>query len=157
MSTAPPAGLLLSHTEIKAAIASGAAGHFKGIFEAIVAAGSVLMVVPPGVSLDCARAFFEGRSWVLIVSDDLEKSVGPAGFTSPVLCQLAERATHAAVYSGAADLRIYEMFGVVARTGARLLVIETQLRHHADWCDWCGRFAPDTPLLQIQPPPEGHA
>ena len=56
-----------------------------------------------------------------------------------------------AVYSGAAKRRFYGLFATTAALGANVLVIETQLAHHAEWSDFLREAAPNAPFSHIMP------
>jgi hypothetical protein len=92
-----------------------------------------------------------GRPWIAIVGDDNEISHGPNGYDREGLRRLATRAQGLAVYSGAASVEFYALFATTAALGANVLVIETQLAHHAEWSEFLREAAPQAAHLDIMP------
>jgi hypothetical protein len=92
-----------------------------------------------------------GRPWIAIVGDDDEISHGPRAYDRNGLRRLAALAKGIAVYSGAAEARFYGLFAATAVLGANVLVIETQLTHHAEWSAFLREAAPNATFLHILP------
>jgi hypothetical protein len=145
--------------KLEAAIAAGTCGHYAPLLRAALN-GCPLIGTSADERLDDDVADLLAKPrWALVLGDDVpgQPSHGPAPFDSDTLHQLAGRATYAAVYSGPVNLNFYALFGLLAELGSRLLIIETRLERHADWLAWIDRWAPSTPLLDIQPPAAGTA
>jgi hypothetical protein len=92
-----------------------------------------------------------GRPWIAIVGDDNEVSYGPCRYDREGLRRLAKLADRLAVYSGAASVEFYALFASTAALGANVLVIETQLAHHAKWSEFLREAAPNAAFLHIMP------
>ena len=92
-----------------------------------------------------------GRPWIAIVGDDNEVSYGPCRYDREGLRRLAKLADGLAVYSGAASVEFHALFAATAVLGASVLVIETQLAHHAEWSAFLREAAPNAPILHIMP------
>jgi hypothetical protein len=90
--------------------------------------------------------------WVAIVGDDLARSVGPSAFNAKGARRLARASKGIVVYSGAAERRIYATACLVAlMTRGGVLMVETQVPHHAAWYEAVRAWAPDVPLLDVSP------
>ena len=92
-----------------------------------------------------------GRPWIAIVGDDNEVSYGPCRYDREGLRRLAKLADGLAVYSGAASVEFHVLFAATAALGANVLVIETQLAHHAEWSEFLRGAAPQAAHLDIMP------
>jgi len=92
-----------------------------------------------------------GRPWIAIVGDDNEISHGPRAYDRNGLRRLAALAEGIAVYSGAAEARFYGLFAATAVLGANVLVVETQLAHHAEWSTFLRAATPQAAHLDIFP------
>jgi len=92
-----------------------------------------------------------GRPWIAIVGDDNEVSYGPCRYDREGLRRLAKLADGLAVYSGAASVEFYALFAATAALGVNVLVIETQLAHHAEWSEFLRGAAPRGAHLDIMP------
>jgi hypothetical protein len=92
-----------------------------------------------------------GRPWIAIVGDDNEVSYGPCRYYREGLRRLAKLADGLAVYSGAASVEFYALFATTAALDANVLVIETQLAHHAEWSEFLRGAAPQAAHLDIMP------
>jgi hypothetical protein len=91
------------------------------------------------------------RPWIAIVGDDNEVSYGPCRYYREGLRRLAKLADGLAVYSGAASVEFYALFATTAALDANVLVIETQLAHHAEWSEFLRGAAPQAAHLDIMP------
>ncbi len=143
-----PAGL---GARIDEALAANRLGHLAPIMEMVRDRGIGLLRFRPGDSLAWGLNIAGSRSWVCVVGDDEATSGGPRAFDETSLIQAAQCATHACVYSGPADPRCYAMFAAAAALGGRVLLIETQIRHHAEWSRFVRRFAPEAAYLDVTP------
>lgn len=92
-----------------------------------------------------------GGPWIAIVGDDNEVSYGPCRYDREGLRRLAKLADGLAVYSGAASVEFHALFAATAALGANVLVIETQLAHHAEWSEFLREAAPQATHLDIMP------
>jgi len=89
--------------------------------------------------------------WVALVGDDRDRSQGPGAFNRPGLRRLARAASGVIVYSGAAEERVYLIAAGIAMLGGRVLMVETQIPHHAAWHSAVQGWAPKTPYLDVSP------
>ncbi len=114
-------------------------------------AGVKLLLIWHGHRIAPAPPQDIGRPWIAIVGDDNEVSYGPCRYDREGLRRLAKLADGLAVYSGAASVEFYALFATTAALGANVLVIETQLAHHAEWSEFLREAAPQAAHLDIMP------
>ena len=126
-----------------------AAPAYAPIVEAMKV-GVKLLLIGHGHRIAPAPPQDVGRPWIAIVGDD-EISHGPRAYDRNGLRRLAALAEGIAVYSGAAEARFYGLFAATAALGANVLVIETQLAHHAEWSEFLRQAAPQATHLDIMP------
>src|SRR3954468_2462855 len=137
---------LLSDPDYDRLLAVSPAHH--PIFEAM-RLGVLFLPIKAGAAVADPQAIRD--PWIAIVGDDLERSRGPGAFDIPGLRRLARAASGLIRYSGAADARIYGVAAAIALLSGRVLIVETQIPHHAAWYDAVTRWAPRVPFLDVSP------
>ncbi len=99
------------------------------------------------------------RRWVLIVGDDPQRgaSRGPEAFNVDTFIRFARIADVVVIDSAGPDPAPYAYAGLAAMRGRSVLMIETQLAHHAAWFKLAREHAPRTTLFVDISPPDGAA
>lgn len=159
----PPSSALgsiasIPRERLKALIAAGAFQHYAPLARAVLS-GCAMVAIEADGSLADGETIIALPRWVVILGDDPPgmPSRGPPAFEDELLRRLAARATYGAVYSGPIDPMVYALFGLTAELGSRLIIAETQLRHHASWRAWFDLRAPTAMVLDVQPQAAGSA
>jgi hypothetical protein len=128
-------------------------GHLRPLARAAAEHGVALAVIGPGAAAPEPPA---APGWVALIGDDDGAARGPGGFDRR-LRRLLERASHAAVLSGAPLGAVYALAGWVAARGGAVVLVETTERHEADWARFVERHAPGAAVLVVTPAAAGRA
>lgn len=73
------------------------------------------------------------KPFVCIVGDDLDCSMGPAGFDGPSMDKMLKRTAAAAVISCEIIPWIYDRAAALAREGWSTVIVETRPEHEVPW------------------------
>lgn len=154
--TRPAGHIVLDRAFVRQFADTCRARHMAPIYAAIADAGIAF-----GFAIQGRTGKFSpplaSRPWVYILGDDLTISYGPDGFHLPSVKRLLKQATHTCVHSGAPLPEVYAGAAYMAGLGARVVIVETQLRHHGAWYDLVKQHAPRAGYLDVCPKPEGSA
>ena len=89
---------------------------------------------------------------VLLCGDD-PADPGPSGW--PQATALIDWGVSAVIHATGGQAAHYEAIKVIALLHRRVLVIETEYRHHAAWLAMISKRRPNMPVLNIVPPAGG--
>lgn len=130
------------------------ASHMKPVFQAMRDCSCGVML------LDQDRRPFARPPmpvFIAIVGDDTDKALGPAGFHTASVANLAHAVCEIAVISCEPLEGVYARSALLARCGASSLIVETRLEQEANWTRFLGLIAPGKPLTIATVRPQGRA
>ncbi len=87
------------------------------------------------------------RAAVVILGDDMDKSMGPEGFHLPSVRRVICACRVFAVVSSAAPCDVYAAMGAAAVLGRNALIVETRLEHEFQWVSLIQKLAPGRPII----------
>lgn len=121
--------------------------HLRPILETVRDLGTAFMFVPQG-----DQAFripeYPKKPAIVLIGDDMHRSVGPAGFHLPSIRRTIRACTAFAVVSGAPQADAYEAIArMAALTRRDVMLVETRLEHELDWLGLIQKLAPKRRIL----------
>jgi hypothetical protein len=126
------------------------APHMTPVLEAVRDFDVSGMWVPQGKNslddaLDAAR-----NAAIVLVGDDTDRAVGPAGFDQPSMRRLFQRAEHVAVISSAPPEHVYAGMATLAALARQFVVIvETRPEQEIAWVEFIQAANPQLPILLV--------
>ena len=101
-----------------------------------VAQGTQAFAIPPRT----------GRAAVVLIGDDLDRSMGPEGFHLPSVRRVIRACSAFMVVSSAPSADLYAATTAGAVGGKNVLIVETRPEHEIQWVSLIRKLAPGRPL-----------
>lgn len=123
-----------------------APGHLKPVLAAVRDHGvGFLFVAQDPEPFRIPKA--SKRPAIYLLGDDFDSSAGPAGFHLPSVRRAMRECSAFAVLGGEASAEIYAAVTAGAVVGGRVMTIETQMLHEAEWVELIQKVVPGRPLI----------
>ena len=130
-----------------------AAPHLIPIYRAVRDHGIVLAELERDEILASIPKKLRKRPLLLFIADDLATAEGPQAFHKESLRKAFDLADLVAIHASGPKEGHYQTFAANAVAGSNVVVVETQADRLGEWRALHKRYAPDTGLYLIVPPP----